>query len=195
MANVQIHQENPLARRTSSSQTVTNHRQNSQTNRPFVRCNTANALVHACRHVARNMRIVAFGRVHSQTHHQIHAEAQPSHLSFERQRYHRPDPLDTTIGLPLYMSLRLDQSKTDPFRRGTSVVISNTRAIQYMLAYHRKRQCSLARQPLLVGDDGQALSTSALVKFTQSLIEQGSIANAHLFLGHSFRKAGRSNFT
>ena len=116
-----------------------------------------------------------------------------NHLTFHSKDNSVIDPLDTTSGIPLYMSLRLDQSKTDPFRRGTSVVISNVKAIQYMLAYLRKRQCSLARQPLLIGDDGQALSTSALVKFTQSLIEKASIANAHLFLGHSFRKGGTTS--
>jgi hypothetical protein len=42
---------------------------------------------------------------------------------------------------PLYMSVRLDQSKTDPFRRGTDVTISNPQAIKYMLAYlHRRNQ-------------------------------------------------------
>jgi hypothetical protein len=46
---------------------------------------------------------------------------------------------------------------------------------------------------LFVGDDGQALSTSALVKFTQSLIAQAKIPNAHLFLGHSFRKGGATS--
>ena len=63
---------------------------------------------------------------------------------------------------PLYMSLRLEQSKTDPFRRGTTVIISNTQAVKHMLAYLRARKCSLGRQPLFLGDDGQALSTSVL---------------------------------
>ena len=51
----------------------------------------------------------------------------------------------------------------------------------------------LARQPLFVGNDGQALTASALVKFTQALIEKANIPNAHLFLGHSFRKGGATS--
>lgn len=91
------------------------------------------------------------------------------------------------------MSVRLDQSKTDPFRQGTSVVIGNSRAIRYMLTYLQHRNQRLARQPLFAGDDGQALSSGALVKFTQSLITRANIANAHLYLGHSFRKGGATS--
>ena len=91
------------------------------------------------------------------------------------------------------MSVRLDQSKTDPFRQGTNVIIANPRAIEYMLVYLHHRNQRLARLPLFVGDDGQALSASALVKFTQSLIVRANIANAHLFLGHSFRKGGATS--
>lgn len=94
---------------------------------------------------------------------------------------------------PLYMSVRLDQSKTDPFRQGTNVIIANPRAIKYMLAYLHHRDQRLARLPLFVGEDGQALSASTLVKFTQSLIVRANIPNAHLFLGHSFRKGGATS--
>ena len=59
-----------------------------------------------------------------------------------------------------------------------------------MIIYTEKR---LPRLPLFVGDDGQALSASALVKFTQTLIVRANIANAHLFLGHSFRKGGATS--
>jgi hypothetical protein len=103
------------------------------------------------------------------------------------------DDTVTVTEIPLYMSLRLDQSKTDPFRQGTSVIISNTRAIQYMLAYLHRRNQRLARQPLFAGVDGQALTAGALVKFTQSLIQRANIPNAHLFLGHSFRKGGATS--
>lgn len=36
-------------------------------------------------------------------------------------------------------------------------------------------------------------SASALVKQTQSLIQRAGIPNAHLFLGHSFRKGGATS--
>ena len=91
------------------------------------------------------------------------------------------------------MSVRLDQSKTDPFRQGTAVIIGNSRAIEFMLVYLHRRNQTLARQPLFAGDDGQALTASALVKFTQLLIQRANIPNAHLFLGHSFRKGGATS--
>ncbi len=115
------------------------------------------------------------------------------HLTFHDARSNTLDPFSLKGEQPYYMSVRLDQSKTDPFRQGTSVVIGNAKAIAYMLAYLQHRNQRLARQPLFAGDDGQALTASALVKFTQSLIARASIPNAHLFLGHSFRKGGATS--
>ena len=115
------------------------------------------------------------------------------HLTFHGKDNMTLDPLNPRGEQPQYMTLRLEQSKTDPFRRGTNVVISNSQAVQHMLAYLRHRNCTLARQPLLVGDDGQALSTSALVTFTQSIIKRANIPNADRFLGHSFRKGGATS--
>lgn len=115
------------------------------------------------------------------------------HLAFYDKRRAALDMSSLDSVQPLYMTIRLDQSKTDPFRRGTDVVVSNARAIEYMVAYLRRRNCMLARQPLFVGDDGQALTTNALVSFTQSLITKAQLPNAHLFLGHSFRKGGATS--
>lgn len=115
------------------------------------------------------------------------------HLTFHDAKHNILDPHRLHGEIPVYMSLKLDQSKTDPFRRGTSVVIGNTQAIEYMLAYLQHRNQHLARLPLFVGNDGQALTASALVKFTQALIERANIPNAHLFLGHSFRKGGATS--
>lgn len=115
------------------------------------------------------------------------------HLTFHDASNKVLDPHHLKGETPLYMSVRLDQSKTDPFRQGTNVIIANPRAIEYMLVYLHHRNQRLARLPLFVGDDGQALSASALVKFTQSLIVRANIANAHLFLGHSFRKGGATS--
>lgn len=115
------------------------------------------------------------------------------HLAFHGKDNSALDPLNPRGEQPQYMTIRLEQSKTDPFRRGTNVVVSNPQAIQYMLAYLRHRNCTLARQPLFVGDDGQALSTSALVTFTQTLIARANIPNADRFLGHSFRKGGATS--
>jgi hypothetical protein len=116
------------------------------------------------------------------------------HLTFHDVNSNIMDPYNLTQHeIPHYMSVRLDQSKTDPFRQGTTVIISNTRAIEYMLDYLHHRNQRLARQPLFAGVDGQALTAGALVKFTQSLIQRANIPNAHLFLGHSFRKGGATS--
>ena len=115
------------------------------------------------------------------------------HLIFYDNSHRQLDPLHLNGEFPTYMSVRLTQSKTDPFRQGTNVIIGNERAITYMLAYLKSRNKSLSRLPLFVAPDGQALSAGALVKFTQSLIERANIANAHLFLGHSFRKGGATS--
>jgi hypothetical protein len=115
------------------------------------------------------------------------------HLTFHDTNNKVLDPHNLNGEIPLYMTVRLDQSKTDPFRQGTNVIIGNPQAIQYMLVYLHHRNQRLARLPLFVGNDGQALSASALVKFTQALISQANIPNAHLFLGHSFRKGGATS--
>ena len=78
-------------------------------------------------------------------------------------------------------------------RACTNVTISNPHAIEYMLQYLEGRNTKLARQPLFVGSDGNALSARELVKFTQSLIDKANIPNSHLFLGHSFRKGGATS--
>jgi hypothetical protein len=116
------------------------------------------------------------------------------HLTFHDAKNNIIDPHHLKgEQIPVYMSLKLDQSKTDPFRKGTNVIIGNPQAIQYMLAYLHHRNQRLARQPLFVGNDGQALTASALIKFTQALIEKANIPNARLFLGHSFRKGGATS--
>jgi integrase len=114
------------------------------------------------------------------------------HLTFHAVDNSVLDPFQLGAQVPFYMSLRLDQSKTDPFRRGTTVVVSNQQAITHMLSYIQQRQ-PLSRMPLFVGHDGQALTTRALVNFTQNILDRANIPNAHLFLGHSFRKGGATS--
>ena len=117
-----------------------------------------------------------------------------NHLTFYDINNKPVQPFGLRAELPAYMSLRLEQSKTDPFRQGTNVIISNPTAIKCMIDYLTSpRTIRLARQPLFIGADGQALSTSELVKFTQTIIESANIPNSHLFLGHSFRKGGATS--
>jgi hypothetical protein len=115
------------------------------------------------------------------------------HLTFHDARNQQLNAAQLDGHVPTYMQLHIEQSKTDPFRKGTNVVISNQHAIEYMLAYLRRRNQWLTRMPLFVADDGQPLTAAALVKFTQSLIDKAEISNAHLFLGHSFRKGGATS--
>lgn len=115
------------------------------------------------------------------------------HLTFHNSKNDSINPLDLRLPVPTYMKVRIDQSKTDPFRQGVDVVISNPRAVTYMLAYLRKRNQYLGKLPLFVSDNGQPLTASALVQFTQDLISRANIPNAHLFLGHSFRKGGATS--
>ena len=115
------------------------------------------------------------------------------HLTFHDSSAKILHPVINSKEIPSYMSLRLDQSKTDPFRQGTTVVISNPTAIQYMQEYLQSRDITLSRLPLFVGSDGNALSATELVKFTQSFIDRANIPNSHLFLGHSFRKGGATS--
>lgn len=114
-------------------------------------------------------------------------------LTFHDINNNTLNPQHLNNEIPFYMSVRLEQSKTDPFRKGTTVIVGNQIAIEYMLAYLQRRYQNLARQPLFIGCDGQALTSGALVKFTQSLINRAKIPNAHLFLGHSFRKGGATS--
>ena len=114
------------------------------------------------------------------------------HLTFYDQHNHEVDPLvDRTIS-PHYMSVRIEQSKTDPIRQGANVIVGNERAIRYMLEYLRARHQVLRRTPLFV-NDGQALSTSSLVQFTQSILQRANVSNSDKFLGHSFRKGGATS--
>jgi hypothetical protein len=120
------------------------------------------------------------------------------HLTFYDSKHVEVDPFQHDAWTQVhYMKLRLEQSKTDPFRGGSDVVIGNVHAVSFMLTYLRTRNRQhyiLKRMPLLCDTDtGQALSASALVKFTQSLIARANIPNADRFLGHSFRKGGATS--
>ena len=86
------------------------------------------------------------------------------HLTFHDTNGAELDPLHLHGHAPSYMSVRIEQSKTDPFRQGTNVIVSNERAIAHMLAYLQRRNRPLARLPLFVGENGQALTAGALVQ-------------------------------
>ena len=118
---------------------------------------------------------------------------QIQHLTFYDEDNKVVDIKDFNHHAVTHMRLLIPASKTDPFRTGVIVTVGNPTAIRYMQIYLLKRPASLARLPLLAGPDGQPLTTSALVRATQSLIERAGIPDAHLFLGHSFRKGGATS--
>lgn len=92
-----------------------------------------------------------------------------------------------------HMKLRLRQSKTDPFRRGVDVIISQRRAMSAMLHYLAAMPSLTADDPLFLTSSGKELTVSALVISTQALLTLAGIANAELYKGHSFRRGGATS--
>ena len=92
-----------------------------------------------------------------------------------------------------YIKLRLRQSKTDPFRRGVDVVVSQRRAVGAMLHYLSAVRHTHPDAPLFLFRSGKELTVSALVAGTQALLQKAGIANPQLYLGHSFRRGGATS--
>jgi len=67
-----------------------------------------------------------------------------NHLTFHDANNSELDPLHLNGQVPAYMSVRIEQSKTDPFRQGTTVVIGNERA--FATCWHT---CSIVSNRLL----------------------------------------------
>ena len=88
------------------------------------------------------------------------------------------------------MQFRLKTSKTDPYGKGTTVVVGTceppmcaTAAMRTYLATSAGTQ----QDPLFRYKDGRPLSKSAFVDEIRRLLESASIANASNYSGHSFR--------
>ena len=89
---------------------------------------------------------------------------------------------------PLFVKLRIKQSKTDLFRYGVLIVLSRTRAdlcpVEALLAYLARRGHSPG--PLFRFESGQTLWRAALVvKMRRAFTAAG--VDASRFAGHSFR--------
>lgn len=99
--------------------------------------------------------------------------------------------------LAAYMKVRLEKSKTDPFREGTDVLVSNPIAIQAMCHFLGLRDRTQGSGALPLFDTGLTtscvLTVAKLVEYTQSLLNEANIINAHLYKGHSFRKGGATS--
>ena len=92
-----------------------------------------------------------------------------------------------------YMKLRVTKSKTDPFRVGTDVVVSNDKAIAAMCDYLQRRGRVEADDYLFTLDRRNCLTVTQLVHQTQALLNAASVINARLYKGHSFRKGGATS--
>jgi hypothetical protein len=95
-----------------------------------------------------------------------------------------------------YLKLRLTQSKTDPFRVGVDVIVSNPLALTSMHDYLDVR-VGATTDPLFIspsaGNQHAPLTVVQLVSHTQRLLNAAQVLDAGLYLGHSFRKGGATS--
>jgi hypothetical protein len=95
-----------------------------------------------------------------------------------------------------YMKLHVAASKTDPFRQGVDVIVSNDKAMAAMLSYLQLRGPTHPEAVLLAtttGDAAPCLTVAALVSSTQGLLDKAGVIDSRLYLGHSFRKGGATS--
>ena len=99
----------------------------------------------------------------------------------------------TSLTSAAYMKIHLEQSKTDPFRSGTDVIVSNKKAIHAMALYLSKRSHIKGAQPLFIDGNHNALTVKTLVSATQYLLALAGIQDVQKYKGHSFRKGGATS--
>lgn len=96
-----------------------------------------------------------------------------------------------------YVTVHIPSSKTDPFRAGVDVIISQDEAIaaltDYLLAAHAAGVHTQEEQPLLSVSANKPLEVGALVAHTQELCNKAGLADAHMYAGHSFRRGGATS--
>ena len=99
----------------------------------------------------------------------------------------------TSLAAAAYMQIQLEQSKTDPFRQGVTVIVSNRNAIAAMSVYLARRVHTQGNQPLFIEAGGKPLSVKTLVTATQVMLTAAGIPEVHKYKGHSFRKGGATS--
>jgi hypothetical protein len=92
-----------------------------------------------------------------------------------------------------FMKLHIAQSKTDPFRVGTDVIIANDKAMGAMCDYLRMRGSCRSTEQLFTAERSACLTVQELVTYTQSLLTAANVVDAKLYKGHSFRKGGATS--
>ena len=91
------------------------------------------------------------------------------------------------------LRVHIAASKTDPFRQGVEVLVSNPHAIRAMVDYLRARGPAGPDEALFCGKKGGALEVKPFIASTQQLLRQAGLANAAEFAGHSFRRGGATS--
>ena len=91
---------------------------------------------------------------------------------------------------PKYMLVRLKVSKTDPFRKGQTIVIGKTNShlcpLSAMLVYLESRNPFPTTRPLFTFQSGSFLTRGKFTNETRLLLSKGGLNSAE-FAGHSFR--------
>jgi hypothetical protein len=92
-----------------------------------------------------------------------------------------------------YLKVRLEKSKTDPFRAGADVIVAQSRAIAAVRAYLVDQDELSPDGPLFRLESGSALDVRALVAYSRSVLEQAGVPELDRYKGHSFRRGGATS--
>ena len=109
--------------------------------------------------------------------------------AFDPERHLSPDDVSTdSLENPSFVKLRIKQSKTDPFRRGVSIVLGRKHTdlcpVEALLAYLARRR--FVPGPLFTFENGGAPSRAVLVNQVRRALTTAGV-EATRFAGHSFR--------
>jgi hypothetical protein len=102
-------------------------------------------------------------------------------------------PLSSGWANAACMRVHIAASKTDPFKQGVDVHVSNGHAIRAMADYLRARGPVDEDAPLFCDDRGEALGVTQLIRVTQHLLQQAGVADTSKYAGHSFRRGGATS--
>jgi len=86
-------------------------------------------------------------------------------------------------------SIRLEHSKTDPWRKGVEVKVVHPVAVSAMMAYLGLRSSAAVDEPLFAWADRRAVSRATFIPLLRKRLRLAGI-NDSLYAGHSFRKGG-----
>jgi len=98
---------------------------------------------------------------------------------------------NTELSNTNYLSIHLNQSKSDPYRKGVDIEISNSIAVQSLIEYLKLHPNRLVSNSILfIHSNGNSLTRDELVNGTRKYLVKANIPNANDYHGHSFRKGG-----